>query len=131
MSRIRNICAGMRQGGLLSRELDMQLFQDTERVMRYMAQIVLALGEFEIVDPVDKGLEAPIKLAAGERRAEAMMDARAEAEMRTSIFTVEIYFVRAVELARVAVGRRVAYVDDRALGNFNPVHLDIRHGGSN
>ena len=55
---------------LLRRELDVQLLQAAQIEVGHVAQVVLARGEAELLDPVEKGREAPPVFAPGPRGTE-------------------------------------------------------------
>ena len=95
----------------------MQLLHGPQHIVWVVAEVVLALGEPHLVDPIDQCLERPVELAPRERRTQAVMLARSESHVPPGMRSVKVDRVRGVKASLVSIRGRKSNIDQAARGN--------------
>ena len=106
-------------------EFDVQFGQAAQQEVGADREVVLAFGEPHVLEPVDSRGEAPGQLPPRERRAQAMVRARAKAHVRARLRPIEVDLVGIVERPFIAIGGSEADIDHGTVRNRDPAQLGV------
>src|SRR5215210_4568880 len=102
LARLSAVCCGVRLGGP---PFGPKLLRTAERHVRVELEGLVGWGEPEVGQPPREQLERDTGLQAGQRRAEAEVDAVAERYVLVRVLATDVERVRVLEDLFVAVGR--------------------------
>ena len=68
-----------------------------------MSEVVSFRQYAEVLYRLDEGLESPVQLPSCQRRAQTVVGARAEAQMRTGVLSLKVDLVRILKLPWIPV----------------------------